>query len=109
MAVTRFESQIVASSVGTADVDKVASSFEKLAASIDNAGKKGESVNKLTFDKFGESVKSGIEDPLGAASGAVEGLLKGLGPIGVGIAAGGVAIAGMAVAGFDAARSLGLL
>lgn len=108
MPVTTFQSIVSAQTVGTADIDKLASSFDKLSGSIDNATANS---NKLAqhpgFDDFAQKLKQGIQDPLGAAGNAVEGLLTTLGPMGTGIAAAGGAFVAAGVAIFGAAKSLG--
>ncbi len=108
MGVTRFESQVVASTVGTADIDKLSGSFDKLAASIDGSKKKADEVAQHPgFDHLAEKIKSGIEDPLGAAAGAMDNVLKSIGPMGAAVAAGVGIFAAAGVAAFEAAHSLG--
>lgn len=103
--VTRFTGIAEAQTVGAADLDKLATGFHKLSESIDKSGKKaGETQSR--FDRFAESVKTGIQNPLQAAGHAAESFLKSLGPIGAGL---GIAAAGMGVLtkiGWDGAKAL---
>jgi hypothetical protein len=103
MPTTNFTSVISAQSVGTADVQALAASFDKLSGSIDGATQKANKVNDHPgFNAFAEKVKQGIENPLQALGSAAENALKALGPVGTGVAAAGAvfAAAGVAVAGF---------
>ena len=108
MPVTNFQSVISTQSVGTADVDKLAASFDKMSASIDGATQKANKVNDHPgFAAFAEKVKQGIEDPLAAIGGAAESMLTALGPVGAGVAAVGATFAAAGLAAFQAAKSLG--
>jgi hypothetical protein len=106
--VTNFSSVVSVSTIGTADVERLAQSFDKLSGSIDSATEKG---NKLAahpgFDDFASKVKAGIQDPLGAAGDAVEGLLGKLGPMGTAVAAGFGIFTAAAAGVFEMAKSLG--
>src|ERR1051326_6962418 len=89
MGVTRFQSQVDVGSSGGADVDKLASSFEKLAGAIEGAsGKSDKLAEHPGFEAFAEKVRSGIENPMQAAGAAAEGALKALGPMGTAVSAG---------------------
>jgi hypothetical protein len=108
MPVTNFQSVISAQSVGTADVQALAASFDKLSGSIDGATQKANKVNEHPgFNAFAEKVKQGIENPLQAIGGAAEDALKSMGPLGSGMAAVGGAFVAAAAAGFEAAKALG--
>ncbi len=110
MAVTNFQSVISTQSLGTADVDKLAQSFDKLSGAIDGAGKKSSTINQHPgFADFAAKVKAGIENPLGAIGSAAEGALKTLGPFGVGIGVAAVALGALVKVGLDAGRELGAL
>ncbi len=107
-ATTRFLSVVEAQSVGTADVEKLAQSFDRVAASIDKASESSKKVSEHPgFDNFAAKVKSGIEDPLGTAGAAIENLLKGMGPLGAGLTVGGAVFGALSAAAFEAAHSLG--
>jgi len=60
-----------------------------------------------SFAKFAESVKNSIQDPLAAAGGAVESLLKTFGPAGTAVVAAAGAFVAFGKAAYDAAKSLG--
>ncbi len=108
MPVTNFQSVISTQTLGTADVDKLAASFDKMSASIDGATQKANKVNEHPgFNAFAEKVKQGIENPLAAIGGAAEDALKAMGPVGAGVAATAGVFAAAAAAGFEAARALG--
>src|SRR5947209_8619076 len=108
MPVTNFQSVISTQAVGTADVEKLAASFDKMAASIDGATAKANKVNEHPgFDAFAQKVKQGIQDPLGAIGDAAESALKALGPFGTGVTAAALVMAELAKVSFDAAKSLG--
>ena len=108
MPVTNFQSVISTQSVGTADVDKLAASFDKMSASIDGATQKANKVNEHPgFADFAEKVKQGIQDPLSAIGSAAESMLSALGPVGTGVAAIGATFAAAGIAAFEAAKSLG--
>src|SRR4051812_14664935 len=108
MPVTSFNSFIGVQSGGTADVDKLAASFDKLSTSITQANDGSKKLSEHPgFDSFASKVKQGITDPLGAISSGAETALKSIGPVGTGIAAVGSIFVASAAAGFEAARSLG--
>lgn len=110
MAVTNFQSVISTQSGGTADVQALAASFDKLSQSIEGATKNANKVNEHPgFDEFAKKVKSGIQDPLGALGSAAESALKALGPLGTGVAAAAGIFTAAGVAAFSAAKSLGEL
>ncbi len=107
-ATTRFLSVVEAQSVGTADVEKLAQSFDRVAASIDKASDSSRKISEHPgFDDFASKVKAGIEDPLGSAGREIENLLKRMGPMGAGMAAGAGSMVAMGLAAFEAAHSLG--
>jgi hypothetical protein len=108
MPVTNFQSVISAQSVGTADVDKLAASFDKLSGAIDNSGKKSTELNQHPgWSDFAEKVRTGIENPLQAIGGAAQEALEAIGPLGAGVAAAGGIFAASGLAMFDASKSLG--
>src|ERR1051326_4855927 len=108
MGVTRFQSQVDVGSSGGADVDKLASSFEKLAGAIEGAsGKSDKLAEHPGFEAFAEKVRSGIENPMQAAGAAAEGALKALGPMGTAVSAGVGIFTAFGAATFEAAHSLG--
>src|ERR1035438_9782483 len=108
MPVTNFQSVISTQSVGTADVDKLAASFDKMSASIDGATQKANKVNDHPgFAAFAEKVKQGIEDPLAAIGGAAESMLTALGPVRGGVAAVGATFAAAGLAAFQVAKRAG--
>jgi hypothetical protein len=86
MPVTNFQSVISAQTVGTADVQALAASFDKLSGSIDGATQKANKVNEHPgFNAFAEKVRQGLENPLGAAGQMAESFLVKLGPVGAGV------------------------
>src|SRR6185437_951323 len=108
MPVTNFTSVISTQAAGTADVQKLAESFDRLSLSIADVTKKADKVNEHPgFAAFAEKVKQGIQDPLGAMGDAAEKALKSLGPVGTGVAAAGAAFAAAGVAAFSFAKQLG--
>jgi hypothetical protein len=98
MGVTQFSSVVSATTVGTADINALSQSFDRLSGSIDSATQKGNQLAEHKgFSDFAAKVKEGIQDPLGAAGEAVEGLLQRMGPLGTAAAAGfGIFTAGAA-------------
>ena len=90
MPVTNFQSVISTQTLGTADVDKLATSFDKISASIDGATQKANKLNDNPgFAPFAEKVKQGIDNPLQAIGSAAEAILTKLGPMGSAVAATG--------------------
>lgn len=109
MGVTRFEGVVSMQSVGTQDVDKLADSFLKLSGSIDSASEKSKKISEHPgFDGYAAKVKAGIQDPLGAASDAMDSVLKAAGPMGAAVSAGIGIFTAVGLAGLAAERSLGL-
>lgn len=108
MGVTNFQSVVSAQTVGTADIDKLAQSFDKLSGSIDKAADGANKVsNHPGFDDFAAKVKAGIQDPFAAAGDAIEGLLGKLGPTGTAVAGGIGIFTGIEAGAFAAAKALG--
>jgi hypothetical protein len=108
MPITNFQSVISTQTLGTADVDKLAASFDKMSGAIDEATKKANKVNDHPgFAAFAEKVKQGIENPLQAIGGAAEEGLKAFGPFGAGVAASAGIFVAAGAAAFEAAKALG--
>jgi hypothetical protein len=106
--VTNFLSVVEARSLGTADIDKMATAIDKQSAALQGLGKSGDKVNEHPgFNAFAEKVKQGIENPLQAIGGAAESALGALGPLGVGVAAIGGGFLAAGFAAFEAAKGLG--
>jgi len=106
--VTQFSSVVSAQGVGTADVERLAQSFERLGAAIEGAGKHGEALNEHDgFGEFAEKVKEGIENPLQAIGEASEAALRAVGPLGAGLAAAAGIFGAAGTAAFEAAHALG--
>src|SRR4051794_8711553 len=88
MPITNFQSVISTQTLGTADVDRLAASFDKMSTSIDEATKKSNKLNEHPgFSAFAEKVKQGFENPLKAVGSAAESVLEKLGPFGTSVSA----------------------
>jgi hypothetical protein len=92
----------------TIEDGQVVGATSRVNAALQTIEDKAKHLGEHTgFDKFAESIKAGIEDPLHSAGDAIEGLLKGMGPMGQAAAAGATGILALGVAGFEAAKGLG--
>src|SRR5580704_6706128 len=94
----------------TIEDGQVVGATSRVNAALQTIEDKAKHLGEHTgFEKFAESIKAGIEDPLGAAGEAMEGLLHKMGPFGVGVAAGAGAFIALGAAAFEATEKLGAM
>jgi hypothetical protein len=81
-------------------IDRVTAAYATMIAAESGGG-------AGRWQQFGDAVKSGVQNPLQAASGAVTGFLEKLGPVGIAVSAGATALVAFGAAAFGAMKSLG--
>ena len=81
-------------------IDRVTAAYATMIAAESGGG-------AGRWQQFGDAVKSGVRNPLQAASGAVTGFLEKLGPVGIAVSAGATALVAFGAAAFGAMKSMG--
>jgi len=109
MAVSeRLTLLLEAQTTGTREVEKMVEALNRVSKAAEDAKKKGESSGS-GFERFAESVKHAIENPLQAAGGAAEGFLKTLGPMGAGVTAAAGVLGVLGKVAYESVEHLGRL
>lgn len=101
-----FRLVLEAQTLGTQELEKLQKTLDKFNSTVETTQKKTDSAGK-SFDGFADKIKTAFSNPLEAAGGAAENLLRSLGPIGVTASAVGASLVAVGAGLFTIAKNAG--